>query len=689
MLAILLLVPVVARASAYTAVTSGNIDNPATFGGSVPNCASGGDTVTVNSGVTLTFDVPCIIGNSPSSGFVLTASQNSSVVIAPGVQLTLRGGFMVGGGLTLQGGSILYFDASQAPIPSTTHYWMQMGAVSKAPYPLVQTTGTSLTNPAYIESNPAAGAACIGPGGTSILCGTGGWGKTSNWNVSYLQFDSLGDSTHDSVVVGGVPGTVQTFNNVIWSNCGQTFFGDFIDGTSGLNVTNSAWYGSKGPYSWMGGVAQTSTNTAIRQIVNSAFDVAPKVGNGNLVIKNSYFDAKWVDEGAGKGMSAVFEDNLDRDPTVNQPSQLPGVESYNYWLKDYWPTPTVTSTVTSATATTLTDTSQTWSKNAFYATTAAGWMVYTVSGTGADQLRLIGSNTANTLTVTPAWDTVPDDTTEYAIYDGIGNVHLFAPNPGVHIGDVGEFTGAFGTGKVFLNSNITAPITVAYTLTIPNGAGTNSAALFSFGTPTAANTVTSIHNTVYTGTFVGAYVDDYNDDHAMGYIAAYQNSLFWTYANHVSNNQCGSVKIEDAQYCKGDGPLNYGLPSAFDYNAGWNINPGNHLGNGYSINLSSEGGEHDVTLDPDDGPNFVDPTRNFVNWCKSLGLTTGTRPQIIAACRYQLLHANDFNGAGNPAFSPTALYNWVRAGFAPQNILLHNAASDGTDIGAVPYRAPQ
>lgn len=32
-----------------------------------------------------------------------------------------------------------------------------------------------------------------------------------------------------------------------------------------------------------------------------------------------------------------------------------------------------------------------------------------------------------------------------------------------------------------------------------------------------------------------------------------------------------------------------------------------------------------------------------------------------------------------------ALSAWVRAGFAPQNVALHNTAQDGTDIGAVPY----
>ena len=42
---------------------------------------------------------------------------------------------------------------------------------------------------------------------------------------------------------------------------------------------------------------------------------------------------------------------------------------------------------------------------------------------------------------------------------------------------------------------------------------------------------------------------------------------------------------------------------------------------------------------------------------------------------------------GTAGFTISALMTYVTAGFAPQNALLHNAASDGTDIGAVAYQA--
>jgi len=67
-------------------------------------------------------------------------------------------------------------------------------------------------------------------------------------------------------------------------------------------------------------------------------------------------------------------------------------------------------TVGSATATSLTDASGGWLADQW-----AGNRVVLTGGTGAGQTRLIASNTADTLTITQAWDTVPDSTSSYQI----------------------------------------------------------------------------------------------------------------------------------------------------------------------------------------------------------------------------------------------------------------------------------
>ncbi len=60
--------------------------------------------------------------------------------------------------------------------------------------------------------------------------------------------------------------------------------------------------------------------------------------------------------------------------------------------------------------TTLQDTSKTWTVNAF-----AGMNVIVTGGTGAGQTRGISSNTANTLTIAPAWTTTPGATSTYSL----------------------------------------------------------------------------------------------------------------------------------------------------------------------------------------------------------------------------------------------------------------------------------
>lgn len=68
------------------------------------------------------------------------------------------------------------------------------------------------------------------------------------------------------------------------------------------------------------------------------------------------------------------------------------------------------STVTSASALTLTDSTQNWVVNQF-----AGITVEILAGTGVAQVRTIASNTATTLTITSQWSTVPNTTSTYQV----------------------------------------------------------------------------------------------------------------------------------------------------------------------------------------------------------------------------------------------------------------------------------
>lgn len=70
----------------------------------------------------------------------------------------------------------------------------------------------------------------------------------------------------------------------------------------------------------------------------------------------------------------------------------------------------VNGTATSGAASTLTDSTQTWTVNAYI-----GMRVRVIVGTGINQVRTVTANTATTLTVTPAWNVTPDSTSHYTI----------------------------------------------------------------------------------------------------------------------------------------------------------------------------------------------------------------------------------------------------------------------------------
>ncbi len=59
---------------------------------------------------------------------------------------------------------------------------------------------------------------------------------------------------------------------------------------------------------------------------------------------------------------------------------------------------------------TLTDNDKNWAENSL-----AGKYIALIGGTGVKQMRLVASNTAKTITVTEAWETVPNSTTRYAL----------------------------------------------------------------------------------------------------------------------------------------------------------------------------------------------------------------------------------------------------------------------------------
>lgn len=89
-------------------------------------------------------------------------------------------------------------------------------------------------------------------------------------------------------------------------------------------------------------------------------------------------------------------------------------------------------------------------------------------------------------------------------------------------------------------------------------------------------------------------------------------------------------------------------------------------------------GTGDVTANP----NFVDTTRSFLSYGQSLIPALTTRKQVFD----EFVKANTDN-TFTTGFTIATYNTWQRAGYAPRAAQYHNAASDGTDIGAVAYQA--
>ena len=103
-----------------------------------------------------------------------------------------------------------------------------------------------------------------------------------------------------------------------------------------------------------------------------------------------------ITAGRGAGQTRTVSSNTVNTLTVSLAWSRPPDETSQYVLGQ--------------TSTTLQDVDKSWTTDEW-----AGRRVNITAGTGAGQTRTVSSNTANTLTVSPAWSLIPDGTSQYVI----------------------------------------------------------------------------------------------------------------------------------------------------------------------------------------------------------------------------------------------------------------------------------
>jgi len=226
----------------------------------------------------------------------------------------------------------------------------------------------------------------------------------------------------------------------------------------------------------------------------------------------------------------------------------------------------------------------------------------------------------------------------------------------------GNFSDA--NGDIILSANATSAISVTLknNIILPNAAGETTCTLLSM-LGNSNCTVTLENNTVFLGTGGGVAAGETYAGHT-GMLASCRGNLFW-------DTSARGYKLFDSGV--NDTVSNLVTSANANYNGGYNYVAGSNL-KGYN-NLEFSAGSPGAN-DVDGDPEFVDATRDFLSFDVSLG---GDGVIANAIGRF---------AAQTAGYTPSALVEWVKAGFAPTNAAYEGASFDGGDIGAVAYEEP-
>lgn len=236
----------------------------------------------------------------------------------------------------------------------------------------------------------------------------------------------------------------------------------------------------------------------------------------------------------------------------------------------------------------------------------------------------------------------------------------------------------YDQGSIFLDGTGTSTIDHNIVVYPATAVAVNSAQnIFNYSSSTAE---TFNHNTI-----LGA--SDQNESYTANMGIRMGESNLPSFKNIVTNNivtrENRAIGAESPgttwqNVCNGSGICNNDVYDFGNYDyGGSSTSSAAFFDNGTTHHPSSYYG--DVSAPP----NYFDPSRmSITSYTQTLGMS-------ITQYFQQLSYRSGFGGTYTLAADPISqAYTWLAAGWAPTNLALHNTASDGTDIGAVPYVTP-
>lgn len=267
-------------------------------------------------------------------------------------------------------------------------------------------------------------------------------------------------------------------------------------------------------------------------------------------------------------------------------------------------------------------------------------------------------------------------TSSYFLYTAAtDNPHYLQPNTttnssySYNVFEAPNTTNPIDAGDCLLLPSVgsTTTYTMEYNVVVPAANGVTSGCLFS-GLGNGNWRLNCNHNTWYL-----TANDPTSNNPALGTAGETHNTAAGQITSFKSNIAASSASRNAYLLRNVNGAPNNDVVTAAnaDYNLAYNMLAGSE-GKGYNLPVTGSPGANDLAVDPQ----FVDPTRNAAKWDLSLG-GAGTAANAVTELKRR--HKTGYNSN----YTINSLWTYVRAGFAPTNALLDNAAHDGTDIGAI------
>jgi hypothetical protein len=175
-------------------------------------------------------------------------------------------------------------------------------------------------------------------------------------------------------------------------------------------------------------------------------------------------------------------------------------------------------------------------------------------------------------------------------------------------------------------------------------------------------------------TYCGKYTANDGTSRGFGFELAYTAPAGMLQG--LRNNIVFSNTPSDVAYIVHTGAT--GTPGAgtfanVDYNWKWNVGTGPYQYAPNAYYAPNPPGSHDSTGDPQ----FVQQ-RHFLDWCQMLKPAIGTWTDCVA----EFAKMNDDSGY-DQRFTILNAYNWLRAGYVPQNPAVYTAGDTGGQVGAM------